>query len=127
MDTNHTDESAAPTTETMTQDELAAEMETRFGADAWHWAFICPSCDDVATPQSFKDAGADPNRVGQECIGRHLGVLRREQPKGGYQGRGCDWAAYGLFQGPMFVITPEGKQIPSFRIAPAPAPEGVTS
>lgn len=108
------------TAEKMTQEELHAEMTARFGDDPRNWAFICPNCKDVTTAQDFKDAGADPNRIGQECIGRHLGVLRRDQPPGGYQGRGCDWVAYGLFRGPMFVILPDGREIPSFKIAPAP-------
>lgn len=101
----------------MTQGELCEEMERRFGPDPLKWAFVCPSCEDVATAQDFKDAGADPNRVGQECLGRWLGVLKREQPKGGYQGRGCDWSANGLFRGPMFIIMPDGKESPAFRIA----------
>lgn len=112
--------------ETMTQDELQTEMTRRFGPDPLKWAFVCPVCGDVATAQDFKDAGADVNRrFGSECLGRSLGVLKREQPKGGYQGRGCDWSANGLFRGPMFIITPEGKEMPAFRIAPAP--DGVPS
>ena len=107
------------TAERVTQDELHAEMERRFGPDPKRWAFICPSCKDVACAQDFIDADRDPNRVGQECIGRSLGALNCEQPKGGYKGRGCDWCAYGLFRGPMFVVTPNGNEIASFRIAPA--------
>lgn len=104
----------------MTQDEMVEEMVRRFGTDPKAWAFICPSCGDVATAQDFIDANGDADRLGQECIGRSLGVLLREQPKGGYQGRGCDWCAYGLFRGPMIVTMPDGREIASFRIAPAP-------
>ncbi len=107
------------TVERMTQAELCEEMERRFGPIRSHWAFICPMCGDVANAQDFVAAGADPNRVGQECIGRSLGVLKRDQPPGGYQGRGCDWCAYGLFRGPLFVTMPDGREIASFRIAPA--------
>ncbi len=105
--------------EKMTQAELCEEMERRFGPDAKQWAFICPMCGDVACAQDFIDAGADPDRIGQECIGRSLGVLERDQPPGGYQGRGCDWYAYGLFRGPMFVVMPDSREVASFRIAPA--------
>lgn len=105
--------------ERMTQNEMTAEMVRRFGSDPKRWAFVCPSCGDVASVQDFIDAGAKTGRVGQECIGRSLGALKREQPKGGYKDRGCDWCAYGLFRGPMFVVMPDGREVASFRIAPA--------
>lgn len=115
------------TTIKRTQDELTAEMTARFGPDHKQWAFICPSCKDTATAQDFKDVltanGSDDNpfqHLGQICIGRLLGVLKREQPKGGYTGRGCDWTAFGLFRGPEFVIMPDGHEVASFPIAPAP-------
>ena len=109
-----------------TQDELVAEMGRRFGPDHKKWAFICPACKDIATAQDVKDAlvasGSDDDpfkHVGQACIGRLLGALKRDQPKGGYKGRGCDWAAFGLFRGPEFVIMPDGHETASFAIAPA--------
>lgn len=122
---------------TVTQDELVAELRQRFGNDPMRWAFQCPSCRDVATSQDFRNAlDAHPRQrrdgspvrasdlLGQECIGRTLGVLQRAQPKGGYQGRGCDWTAYGLFRGPWFVVLPDGEKIPSFPIADAPVGVG---
>ncbi|QDM55870.1 hypothetical protein SEA_MAGICMAN_53 [Gordonia phage MagicMan] len=112
-----------------TQSELADELERRFGADPKRWAFICPACKDVASAQDFTEALAATNAdrdagqyLGQVCIGRLLGALKREQPPGGYQGRGCDWAAFGLFRGPEFVIMPDGHEAPSF--APAPSSGG---
>lgn len=115
-----------------TQDELVAEMKARFGDDPKQWAFICPTCGDVATAQDFKDAldaaGSEDSpfrHLGQICIGRLVGALKREQPKGGYAGRGCDWAAFGLFHGPEFVIMPDGREVPSFAIAPAPSEAAV--
>ena len=102
----------------ITQAALCEEMERRFGPDPKRWAFVCPACGDVACPQDFLDAGADPGRAGQECIGRWLGVLKLDQPPGGYQGRGCDWAAYGLIRGPVLVVMPDGRKVPSFWIAP---------
>lgn len=97
---------------TWTQDELAAEARSRFGDNPENWAFICPECDDIAVAQDFRDANADPNRIGQECIGRHRGALN------GQADRGCDWAAYGLFRGP-WSITVDDRTIYSFRLAPA--------
>lgn len=107
-----------------TQDELVAELRARFGDDKRNWAFICPACGDVATLGDIQDAlfaaHRDENHllyVGRQCIGRILGALE----KGNYDGRGCDWAAFGLFRGPEFVIKPDGREMPSFAIAPAPA------
>ena len=48
-----------------TQAELVAEARARFGDQPRAWAFVCPSCDDVATAQDFIDAGADPNGSGR--------------------------------------------------------------
>ncbi|SNS59107.1 VVA0879 family protein [Rhodococcoides kyotonense] len=116
---------SSATTVKRTQEELVAELRARFGDDHKQWAFICPHCEDIATAQDFKDAltandsDDDPfQHLGQICIGRLLGVLKRDQPKGGYTGRGCDWAAFGLFRGPEFVIMPDGKEVASFAIAP---------
>ena len=114
--------------DSVTQQELVDELRRRFGNDPMAWAFVCPSCKDVATGADFRaalDAAGHTewhasDRLGQECIGRSLGVLLRDQPKGGYQGRGCDWCAYGLFRGPLIVVLPDGREIGSFRIAPAP-------
>jgi hypothetical protein len=108
-----------------TQAEFIEEAKRRFGDDPLRWAFACPHCGDVATPQDFKDAGADPNRIGKECIGRSLGALAGGPTADGGRSkasRGCDWCAYGLFGGPWTVITPEGKKIHSFRFAPAGSP-----
>jgi hypothetical protein len=110
-----------------TQDELVAELIARFGEDHRLWAFQCPQCHDIASAQDFKDAldaahiDQDPFRyLGQECIGRLLGAIDKSIPKGTYSGRGCDWVAYGLFKGPEFIIMPNGNEVGSFAIAPAP-------
>lgn len=110
-----------------TQAEFVAELRARFGDDVAAWSFVCPSCKDVASVADFRAAleaagRGDENasdHVGQICIGRIAGALDREQPKGGYQGRGCDWCAFGLFRGPEFVILPDGREVGSFAIAPA--------
>lgn len=105
-----------------TQEELYKELCSRFGKSPLDWAFVCPSCGDVATGRDFweatgrgDDLGLD--RLGQDCIGRKLGVLARDVGREKWKGRGCDWAAYGLFQGPEFVIMPDGREVPSFAIA----------
>jgi hypothetical protein len=110
------------TDRTLTQAELIAECKQRFGDDPKTWAFECPTCHDVATAQDFIDAGADANRVGQECIGRYLGALTGSPNTNGgrsHAKRGCDWCAYGLFRGPWAVEMPNGNTISSFPLAPA--------
>ncbi|NUR04359.1 MAG: hypothetical protein HOY79_50000 [Streptomyces sp.] len=114
----------------LTQAELVAEAKARFGDDPMKWAFQCPTCKDIATAQEFRDAlkekpreRADSSRVvtsdllGQECIGCTLGALDKHQT---YTGRGCDWSAYGLFQGPWEIVMPDGRIAWSFPLAPAP-------
>lgn len=105
---------------TLTQAELVAEAVAAFGNDPEMWAFRCPQCDDVAVAQDFRDAGADTGRLGQECIGRHLGALSGAPTTDAGKSiakRGCDWAAYGLFSGPWFVVMPDGKKVPGFPLA----------
>lgn len=110
----------------VTQEVFLSTLAERFGPDPMRWAFECPSCGDVATGQDWKDAltGRDEpasNHLGVHCIGRGLGVLNRDQPKGGYTGRGCDWAAYGWFRGPVLVTDPDGNEMACFRLAPVPS------
>lgn len=114
--------------ETITHAEFLATLRERFGPDPADWAFECPSCGDVATGDDFKAALAEHPRtrrgepvnaadiLGQECIGRTLGALSREE----YHGRGCDWCAYGLIGGPLGVEMPDGRVVRSFTIAQAP-------
>lgn len=107
----------------LTREQLLAEASERFGKDPMGWAFKCPRCADVATGQDFKNALADHPRkhtngekvlptdiFGQECLGRTL-------PKGG---RGCDWAAYGLFRGPWEIVMSDGRSMWCFPLADAP-------
>jgi hypothetical protein len=116
----------------MTQDELVAELRLRFGDDPANWAFVCPRCGDVASAADFRVALSETGRadesasdhLGQICIGRILGALDRWTVDGTrasrktYAGRGCDWCAFGLFRGPMIVVTPEGNELYAFNIAP---------
>ncbi|MFC9681323.1 VVA0879 family protein [Streptomyces sp. NPDC056948] len=114
----------------LTQAELVAEATERFGDDPLKWAFRCPSCGDVANGEDFREAlAANPRKhrtgadviasdvVGQECIGRTLGAL--EKGHGKYTGRGCDWAAYGLFGGPWTIALPDGRSMHAFPLASA--------
>ena len=114
----------------LTQAELIAEATERFGDDPIKWAFVCPSCGDIANGEDFREAltahprkhrtGADviaSDVVGQECIGRTLGALAKGHGK--YTGRGCNWAAYGLFGGPWTIALPDDRSMHCFPLAPA--------
>lgn len=97
-----------------TQAELCSLARERFGDDVKAWTFVCPQCGDRANAQDFIDAGADPQKLGQECIGRSLGALTKP---GATNKRGCDWCAYGLFRGPWLITMPDGKEVGSFQLA----------
>lgn len=117
---------------TLTHAELLAEAQERFGENPLDWAFLCPACGDAATGRDFGEALAGHPRtergaaiaasdiIGQECIGRTLGALAQGAEK--YQGRGCNWAAYGLFPAPWTVTLPDGGTMHCFPLAPAPVP-----
>lgn len=98
----------------LTQAELVAEAEERFGKDWLDWAFTCPSCGDVATFRDFKQTGAGAALCGQHCIGRHLGALNKHsnRPNRKKDRRGCDWTAYGLIRGPWEVVVPADEHGP---------------
>ena len=85
----------------------------------------------VATAGEFVQALKDHPRIdrtgdpvtasailGQECIGRTLGLLVPGAKS--EDNRGCDWAAYGLIPGPLKVLLPNDQVVRSFPVAPAP-------
>ena len=90
-----------------TKDEWLAEGKRLFGENFEDWKFKCPRCGNVAAGREFKEAGVEPNSMYCECIGRHVA------------GKGCDWAAYGLFDickvhvegNPVFEFATEEKEV----------------
>jgi hypothetical protein len=88
----------------LTQDELFAEAKRRFGDNPLDFAFACPNCGDVTTLREWKDLLGDTDRAGQDCIGRIK--VEARNAAGIPAGRGCDWAAYGLFRGPWEIVVP---------------------
>lgn len=68
-----------------TAQEWLKEGERRYGKDYKNWKFKCPKCGRINSGLEFYEAGADTNAIYCECIGRYDGS------------KGCDWAAYGLF------------------------------
>jgi hypothetical protein len=89
-----------------TKEEWLAEGERLFGTKYEDYRFKCPRCGNIATGQEFKDAGQNPNAMYCECIGRYV------------KGKGCDWAAYGLFDickvhvdgNPVFEFAPKEEE-----------------
>jgi len=76
-----------------------------FGSvDPFDWSWKCPACKRQQTMEEFrefKDQGADPNTAYSQCRGRFTGG-RKGPDK-------CDWAAYGLFRGPVVVTDGDEK------------------
>jgi hypothetical protein len=94
--------------------EWRAEMDRRGRMDC---GFVCPACGNVATPNQFKALGVMPDRAASECIGR---VRPKRMADGEFEAGpdgGCDWSAFGLIQGPRFVVTVDGKRVPVFNFA----------
>lgn len=62
-----------------------SEAERRFGKNVEDWRFRCPHCGRVTSGREFRAAGAKPDDIYNQCIGRFD------------ETKGCDWAAFGLF------------------------------
>ena len=83
----------------ITKAQWEAKGRELFGGDMAAWVFVCPSCGNemsVAKARQMFAAELPRLRAGgfsveAECIGRHV------------PGVGCDWAAFGLLAGPLFV------------------------
>lgn len=94
-----------------TLDEWRTEAKERFGDKTTNWKFICPSCGNVQSPQTFVGVGCTPeeavNRVYQECTGRH-------------GGNGCKWAAFGFLGtlGKGRIVIAAGSEVEVFDFAP---------
>jgi hypothetical protein len=56
--------------------------------------------------RQFKDKGANPNDAYAECIGRYTGGMEGPDK--------CDWAAFGLFRGPVIIMN-DGKEVAAFK------------
>lgn len=80
--------------------EWRKEGERRFGKNPEDWKFKCPACGRINTGQEFRDAGAEPDSMYCECIGRYD------------ESKGCNWAAYGLFD--ICTVEVEGQPVFEF-------------
>lgn len=101
----------------MTETPRIQLADFQSAAEAVGYRFQCPMCGNVASADDFKRAGANSERVAQECIGRTMKPMPKPQ-KGKTP---CDWAAFGLFRAlgkGLIVVMPDGKEIHTFAIAP---------
>lgn len=88
----------------------------KFGEDQMKWAFVCPSCDYVATVQNWKDAGAREGEVGFSCVGRHLNA--GDEHTFNHDGGPCNYAGGGLIGlNPVTVVFLDGKKVNIFEFA----------
>lgn len=98
----------------LTLESWQARGKELYGEQARAWRFKCPSCGNVATPQDFLNTGIDKEeamrRTPQECLKREAALKRGDRDL--LPGE-CDWAAFGLFRGPHFVVC-DGDKIPVF-------------
>jgi hypothetical protein len=119
--------------------EWLAQACALFGADPKDWKFECPVGGNIQTLQDFKDAGAEPQRAYQECLGRVIPNPARNfasTPGGNGKNQPCDYAAFGLFQlskapkvipeggGRPVAVFPFATQAPAKNSAP-PEPSSV--
>ena len=90
----------------ITREEWERKGEELFGANKVDWRFKCPACGHVASVaiarEKYQDVRGKGWRPESECIGRYTDAVL------------CDWAAYGLFRGPVFVETTETRSIAVF-------------
>ena len=77
-----------------TKAEWLKEGERLFGKDVDKWRVRCPMCGKVTELSEYRAAGAEgPDCAFVECIGRYTGQGSPDKATG----KGCNWAAYGLF------------------------------
>lgn len=89
----------------ITSKEWQEEMKKRFPKGSDTVTFVCPSCKNEASVADFIEEGLPPDLAPQQCLSRTIDSKR------------CDWAAYGLFRGPVIIIAPDGKELPVFEFA----------
>lgn len=64
-----------------------------YGEDRMNWEFSCPNCKLTLSFNKYLEKKAQLKgwQPYTECVGRYL------------KDEGCDWAAYGLFNGPREI------------------------
>lgn len=88
-------------------EQWEAKGRELFGDDKEKWRIQCPTCGNICSIELAREKHSDVKGKGwspsQECIGRYTDAVD------------CDWCAYGLFHGPLFVKVPDKDEpIPCF-------------
>ncbi len=100
----------------VTEEEWFAKARELFGENQDNWTFVCPACGHEMSivkartqyPEHLPKMRQSDLKIECECIGRAV------------PGLGCDWCAYGLFNGPVFVKRQNGNETPCFDFAGKP-------
>lgn len=92
---------------TITHAEWEAKGRELFGENKDDWRIRCPACGHVCSVaiarEGFPEIRGKGWNPAQECIGRYTEAVD------------CDWCAYGLFSGPLFVRFADAeKPVPCF-------------
>lgn len=106
----------------LTEAELRAEAERRFGKDPMEWKFRCPCCGHIATATQYKAAGAPCGAVGFSCIGRwqDKGPGPLFTRKGEKPSCPCNYTGGGPFNfNPQPVLFEDGRVVHMFALAEA--------
>lgn len=94
----------------VSQEQWEAMGLELYGENKQDWQFQCPMCGLIQSVALAKLLWPELEGKGWqawgECVGRYL------------EGVGCDWAAYGLFRGPLEIVHPKAsKPIAAFDFA----------
>jgi hypothetical protein len=107
----------------MNAEEWRAKAVELFGRSGRNWRFKCPKCGGVQTPMDFVKRGETKEEAArlapQQCIKRKAALSRGSRD---LKKDECDWAAFGLFRGPVIVTDDDGHDVPVFEFAPLPKP-----
>lgn len=106
----------------LTERAWCQEAIRRFGPDAAHWTFECPSCGHTQTVQDFLRLGLSGDLAHQECIGRQWNDSKI-RPLGHTPGP-CNYTAAGFIRlNPQPVVLEDGETLNVFAFARTPIEE----
>lgn len=107
--------------------EWEAKGRELFGPNKDDWRMVCPLCHTEASITRARAEWPEVKGRGwspaQECVGCYLSDEKapKKLVRGKPSNEPCDWKAYGLFRGPVFVQPPDGgEHVPCFDFAGLP-------
>lgn len=96
----------------MTRDEYYKLGKELFGEDMSKWEFVCPSCGNIQSAASVREQmkkGIPSLRFGMFEEGDMI------NPAEACYAENCNWAANGLFSGPLLITMDPTKEINAAR------------